>query len=64
MRIQVHPAVIAVAEIEVPIQHQHFVPLQILERLLTNLVLSIHLFIWGRGSFKEDSEHKPRLQVS
>ena len=43
MWIEIHTAVIAVPEIEVPIEHQHFVVLQILERLLASLVLSIHV---------------------
>ena len=43
MWVEIHTAVIAVPEIEVPIEHQHFVALQILERLLASLVPSIHV---------------------
>src|SRR5688572_12569137 len=43
MRMQVDLSVIAVAEVEVPIQHQHFVFLKVLQGLLSDLVDSLHL---------------------
>ena len=42
MRVQVDTAVIAVAEIEVPVEHQHLVALQILESFLANVVSFVH----------------------
>ena len=48
---------IAVPEIEVPIEHQHFVALQILERLLANY-LSIHA-VWDSGGRVNDLENCP-----
>ena len=40
--IEVGSAVVAVAEIEVAIEHQYFVPLQVLERLLAYFVPARH----------------------
>jgi hypothetical protein len=42
MRVQIQRAVIAVAEIEVPVQHQHLVPLQFGQCLRANVVPTCH----------------------
>ena len=47
MRVQIDAAVVAIPEIEVPVEHQHLVALQILERFLPNLFLSIHMRVRG-----------------
>ena len=49
VRVQVDAAVVAVAEIKVPVEHQHFVLLEIFEGFLANLVSSVHGSPKGSG---------------
>jgi hypothetical protein len=46
VRIQVDAPMVAVAEIEVAVQHQHLVRLQFLQRLIADLFSSIHRCSW------------------
>ena len=43
---------IAVSEIEVPVDHEHFITLQILEGFLANLVSFVHAALLGNVLFK------------
>jgi hypothetical protein len=52
MRVQVQPPVIAISEIEVPVEHEHLVALQIPEGLLANLVSFVHAVIAESVLFK------------
>jgi hypothetical protein len=42
VRVDVNAAVVAVAVVEVPVDHQHFKPLQVLERTAADVVGSAH----------------------
>ena len=57
MRIQIDRTVESVPEIEVPIEHQHFVLLQVLQRLLAYLVSSVHNESRSRSNSSTRSMH-------
>jgi hypothetical protein len=52
MRIQIEAAVIAVPEIEMPVEHEHFIALEIFEGFLSNLVSFVHAVIIESVLFK------------
>src|SRR5688572_31605298 len=64
MRIEVDRTVVSVAEIEVPVEHQHFVPLQIGERLVANLFPSVHRFVSPACAFVKTDRKSTRLNSS
>jgi hypothetical protein len=52
MRVQIEAAVIAVPEIEMPVEHEHFIALEIFEGFLANLVSFVHAVIIEGVLFK------------